>query len=79
MAALPTPRRSTEVAEFIVRLKLAARAGTGHGRLIFALDATASRERAVWVLVRHLLPGFGFIEPCAASIQGFRDDSLRRA
>src|SRR5262245_42378714 len=45
MATLPTTKRSAEVAEFIERLKPAARAGTGHGRLVFALDATASRER----------------------------------
>src|SRR5262249_7561397 len=44
MATLPTTRRSTEVAEFIKTLKPAA-TPTGRGRLIFALDATASRER----------------------------------
>ncbi len=42
---LPIEQHSTEVAEFLEKLKRApARAGGGRGRLIFALDATASRE-----------------------------------
>src|ERR1700747_1687943 len=43
---LPTERRSAEVADFLERLKKApaAHPGGGRGRLIFALDATASRE-----------------------------------
>jgi hypothetical protein len=42
---LPTESHSAEVAEFLEKLKSApARAGGGRGRLIFALDATASRE-----------------------------------
>src|SRR5437870_2492454 len=43
---LPTERHSAEVAEFLDKLKQApvAHAGGGRGRLIFALDATASRE-----------------------------------
>lgn len=43
--ALPTERHAAQVAEFLDKLKRApARAGGGRGRLIFALDATASRE-----------------------------------
>src|SRR5271170_575071 len=42
---LPTEAHSAEVAEFLEKLKRApARARGGRGRLIFALDATASRE-----------------------------------
>src|SRR5439155_20617172 len=43
---LPTERHSAEVAEFLDKLKRApvAHTGGGRGRLIFALDATASRE-----------------------------------
>ena len=42
---LPTEARSAEVAEFLERLKKASPAHPGgRGRLIFALDATASRE-----------------------------------
>ncbi len=41
---LPTERHSAEVADFLEKLKQApARADSGRGRLIFALDATASR------------------------------------
>jgi hypothetical protein len=43
--ALPTERHSAEIADFLEKLKQApARSGGGAGRLIFALDATASRE-----------------------------------
>jgi hypothetical protein len=43
--ALPTERHSAEVADFLEKVKQApARSTTGRGRLIFALDATASRE-----------------------------------
>jgi hypothetical protein len=43
--ALPTERHSAEVADFLDKLKAApVRPGGGRGRLIFALDATASRE-----------------------------------
>jgi hypothetical protein len=43
---LPTERRSAEVADFLDKLKRApaVHTGGGRGRLIFALDATASRE-----------------------------------
>ena len=43
---LPTERHSAEVADFLEKLKQApaAHTGGGRGRLIFALDATASRE-----------------------------------
>src|SRR5262247_104814 len=43
---LPTEARSAEVEQFLERLKKAPPAvtGGGRGRLIFALDATASRE-----------------------------------
>ena len=43
---LPTERHSAEVADFLEKLKRAPAAytGGGRGRLIFALDATASRE-----------------------------------
>ena len=43
---LPTERHSAEVADFLDKLKQApaAHTGGGRGRLIFALDATASRE-----------------------------------
>ena len=43
---LPTERHSAEVADFLERLKRApaVHTGGGRGRLIFALDATASRE-----------------------------------
>jgi len=43
---LPTERHSPEVAEFLEKLKQApaTHMGGGRGRLIFALDATASRE-----------------------------------
>jgi hypothetical protein len=43
---LPTERHSAEVADFLDKLKRApaAHTGGGRGRLIFALDATASRE-----------------------------------
>jgi hypothetical protein len=43
--ALPTERRSAEIADFLEKVKQApARPSGGRGRLIFALDATASRE-----------------------------------
>ncbi|HEV7994737.1 MAG TPA: VWA domain-containing protein, partial [Stellaceae bacterium] len=43
--ALPTETHSAEVADFLDQLKrMPARPGGGRGRLIFALDATASRE-----------------------------------
>ncbi|HUC10365.1 MAG TPA: VWA domain-containing protein [Stellaceae bacterium] len=42
---LPTKRHSAEIADFLDKLKaVPARSGGGRGRLIFALDATASRE-----------------------------------
>ena len=42
---LPAQAESAEIADFLEKLKAApARAGGGRGRLIFALDATASRE-----------------------------------
>src|SRR6476646_1843958 len=43
---LPTERHSAEVADFLEKLRQAPVAHTGgsRGRLIFALDATASRE-----------------------------------
>jgi hypothetical protein len=43
---LPTERHSAEVADFLDKLKRAPAtvSGGGRGRLIFALDATASRE-----------------------------------
>ena len=42
---LPAGQHSAEVAEFLDQLKrMPARPGGGRGRLIFALDATASRE-----------------------------------
>ncbi len=42
---LPAESHSAEIGEFLDKLKRApARAGGGRGRLIFALDATASRE-----------------------------------
>ena len=43
---LPTEARSAEVEQFLDKLKKAppAHPGGGRGRLIFALDATASRE-----------------------------------
>src|ERR1700720_1115229 len=43
---LPTEARSAEVEQFLEKLKRAppAHPGGGRGRLIFALDATASRE-----------------------------------
>ena len=42
---LPTQSESVEIADFLEKLKQApARAAGGRGRLIFALDATASRE-----------------------------------
>src|SRR5712672_3918143 len=43
---LPTEARSAEVEQFLEKLKKAppAHPGGGRGRLIFALDATASRE-----------------------------------
>ena len=45
---LPTEARSAEVEQFLDKLKKApfAHPGGGRGRLIFALDATASREPA---------------------------------
>ena len=43
--ALPAERRSAEVADFLDKVRQApARPGGGRGRMIFALDATASRE-----------------------------------
>jgi len=42
---LPTQRHSAEIADFLDKLKQAPQhPGGGRGRLIFALDATASRE-----------------------------------
>ncbi|MCC7271791.1 MAG: VWA domain-containing protein [Alphaproteobacteria bacterium] len=41
---LPTRSSRAEVDGFLARLKAAPRAGPGGGRLIFAMDATASRE-----------------------------------
>jgi hypothetical protein len=42
--SLPTEPHSTEVDAFLRDLQRAPRTGGGRGRLIFALDATASRE-----------------------------------
>src|SRR5271157_5619433 len=52
---LPTEARSAEVEEFLQKLKQApaARPGSGCGRLIFALDATASRE-PTWDRACHI-------------------------
>src|SRR5262245_9729423 len=47
MALVPNPPRSSAVEEFLKNLparQLSRSHGTGAGRLIFALDATASRE-----------------------------------
>ena len=42
---LPSERHSAEIADFLDKLKAAPpQSGGGRGRLIFALDATASRE-----------------------------------
>jgi hypothetical protein len=45
---LPAERKAAEVEAFLRQVKAmpAVRSGSGRGRLIFALDATASRERA---------------------------------
>lgn len=52
--ALPTERRSPEIADFLDKLKAApVQAGGGRGRLIFALDATASRE-PTWDRACHI-------------------------
>jgi hypothetical protein len=52
--ALPTERHSAEIADFLDKLKEApARPGGGRGRLIFALDATASRE-PTWDRACHI-------------------------
>ena len=52
--ALPTERRSAEIADFLDKLKAApTRVGGGRGRLIFALDATASREPS-WDRACHI-------------------------
>lgn len=52
--ALPTERHSAEIADFLDRLKAApVQAGAGRGRLIFALDATASRE-PTWDRACHI-------------------------
>lgn len=51
---LPTERHSAEIADFLDKLKEApARPGGGRGRLIFALDATASRE-PTWDRACHI-------------------------
>jgi hypothetical protein len=51
---LPTQSESVEIADFLEKLKQApARAAGGRGRLIFALDATASREPS-WDRACHI-------------------------
>src|ERR1700720_4022021 len=52
---LPTEARSAEVEQFLEKLKKAppAHPGGGRGRLIFALDATASRE-PTWDRACHI-------------------------
>jgi hypothetical protein len=51
----PAPARSStaEVGEFLERVKTMAPAGTGQGRLIFAMDATMSRQPS-WDLALEL-------------------------
>jgi hypothetical protein len=51
---LPTERRSAEITDFLDKIRQApARPGGGRGRLIFALDATASRE-PTWDRACHI-------------------------
>jgi hypothetical protein len=51
---LPTQSGSSEVADFLDKVRQApARAGGGRGRLVFALDATASRE-PTWDRACHI-------------------------
>lgn len=48
-----TPAEAASVATFVAKLKTAPRPGAVRGRLIFAMDATASRE-PTWDLAQHI-------------------------
>lgn len=50
---VPAPSDPGEVARFLARLRTAPQAAAGGGRLIFALDATASRQ-PTWDQASHL-------------------------
>ncbi len=83
--ALPTERHSAEVADFLEKLKQApARATTGRGRLIFALDATASRE-PTWDRACHIqgemfeaTAGLGGLEIQLVFYRGFAECKASR-
>jgi len=47
------PPADASVAQFVASLRSAAKPGAGPGRLIFAMDATASRE-PTWDLAQHI-------------------------
>jgi hypothetical protein len=83
--ALATDRQSAEVADFLDKLKQAPlRPGAGRGRLIFALDATASRE-PTWDRACHIqgemfeaTAGLGGLEIQLVFYRGFAECKASR-
>jgi hypothetical protein len=83
--ALATDRQSAEVADFLDKLKQAPlRPGAGRGRLIFALDATASRE-PTWDRACHIqgemfeaTAGLGGLEIQLVFYRGFAECKTSR-
>ncbi len=83
--ALPTERHSAAIADFLEKLKAApVRPGAGRGRLIFALDATASRE-PTWDRACHIqgemfeaTAGLGGLEIQLVFYRGFAECKASR-
>jgi hypothetical protein len=83
--ALPTERHSAAIADFLDKLKAApVRPGAGRGRLIFALDATASRE-PTWDRACHIqgemfeaTAGLGGLEIQLVFYRGFAECKASR-
>jgi hypothetical protein len=83
--ALPTERHSAEVADFLEKVKQApAHATAGRGRLICALDATASRE-PTWDRACHIqgemfeaTAGLGGLEIQLVFYRGFAECKASR-
>ncbi len=83
--AVSTERQSAEIADFLDKLKQApVRPGSGRGRLIFALDATASRE-PTWDRACHIqgemfeaTAGLGGLEIQLVFYRGFAECKASR-
>ena len=83
--ALPTERHSAAIADFLDKLKAApVSPGAGRGRLIFALDATASRE-PTWDRACHIqgemfeaTAGLGGLEIQLVFYRGFAECKASR-